>query len=127
MRIVRPWSILLISSLVLVVCAGNDTFALNAVPAAAQGTGAPVLSDACGVVDQFLKAWEAAPAPDYATMYGFLSSRSLATSQAQFTAIYQQIEQTMTGQKDGSTTKTHTINCDNAVLQGTTAAVPYDM
>lgn len=128
MRLLRPWSVLLISFLVLLVGADNNNMLeLNAASAAAQATGAPVLSDACGVVDQFLKAWETTPAPNYALMYGFLSSRSLATSQAQFTAIYQQIEQIMTGQKDGDTTKTHTINCDTAVLQGTTAAVPYDM
>ncbi|MHB8629769.1 MAG: penicillin-binding transpeptidase domain-containing protein [Aggregatilineales bacterium] len=113
--------------LTIAACADNSAFSLNAVPGAAQAPGVPVLSDACGVVDQFLKAWETTPAPDYPTMYSLLSSRSLATSQAQFTTIYQHIEEVLTGNKGASATKTHTINCDNAVLQGTTAAVPYTM
>ncbi len=122
----RRWPMLLISVLTLAACSDSSALSLNAVPGAAQATGVPALPDACGVVDQFLKAWETST-PDYPTMYGLLSAHSLATSQAQFTAIYQGIEKTMTGQDNAATAKTHTIDCNNAVLQGTTAAVPYDM
>lgn len=108
--------------LLLIVVLTLIAYVNNTAAAAAQSM--PALAEACGLADLFLKGWEA---NDYPAMYSLLSARSLATSHAQFTTIYQSIEPTLTGTKDTAAKKTHSINCDNAVLQGTTAAVPYDM
>ncbi|MHB8627732.1 MAG: penicillin-binding transpeptidase domain-containing protein [Aggregatilineales bacterium] len=113
----KIWLILLTGTLILAACANN-----NNVPVVLQSIPEPVLSDACSVADQFLKAWEA---NNYSTMYSLLSARSLATSQAQFTAIYQGTDQTMGG--TNGTKKSYALNCDKSLLQGTTAAVSYDM
>ena len=104
----------LVALVTLAACSADSS-----VPGALQATSAPVLSDACAVADQFLKGWEA---NDYQTMYGLISPKSLQYSQAQFSGIYQQADKVMS-----SPQKSHTLSCDNAVQQGTTAAVTYDM
>ncbi len=104
----------LIGLVILTACADNNTLAGQGLP-----TSPPALSDACDVADRFLKAWEA---NDYATMYGLLSAKSLQSSQTQFAAAYQQADKTMV-----SPAKSHKLDCANAVQQGTTAAITYDM
>ena len=105
---------ILLSALLFSACAPDST-----TPGASAPTAAPVLSDACGVADQFLKAWEA---NDYATMYGLTSPKSKQTSQSQFTTSYQNADKQM-----AAPTKSHTLDFDTAQLQGTTAAITYNM
>jgi penicillin-binding protein 2 len=105
---------MLVSVVTLAACTADNT-----VPGAIQATSAPILGDACTLAEQFLKGWEA---NDYVTMYGLISPKSLQYSQAQFTGIYQDAEKVMSAPK-----KSHTLSCDNAVQQGTTVAISYDM
>src|ERR1700694_1017186 len=103
--------------LIVSACTANASIPL---PSGALGpTTAPTLNDACSVADQFLKDWEAG---DYVSMYGLISAKSQVTSQTQFAAAYQNADTKMS-----APTKTHTLDCGNAQLQGTTAAVTYDM
>ncbi len=95
-------------------CAANDPGSLQIAP-----TPAPTVNDACDVVDRFLKAWEA---NDYPTMYGLISGKSKENSQTQFAAAYQQVEKQL-----DTPGKSHTLDCGDAQLQGTTAAITYDM
>ena len=109
--------ILVVGSTLLAACT-----AVTDQPVESQSTTIPTLVDACGTAEQFLKAWDA---NDYRSMYGLVSSRSLATSQTQFSTTYQAVDQVMGG--PSGTKKAFQFNCDNAVLQGTTAAITYDM
>ncbi len=104
----------LLSMLFVSACGGATSSSGAAAP-----TAAVALDDACGVADRFLKGWEA---DDYPTMYGLLSARSLQISQTQFNASYSNADSQM-----GKPAKSHLLNCGDATLQGTTAAILYDM
>ncbi len=108
-----------ILTLIILISACTEAPAAT-IPGAQPGpTAPPTLADACVVADDFLKGWET---KDFAAMYKLISPKSQQLSQTQFSAIYTDAEQ-----KLANSAKTHTLNCDNAITQGTTAAITYDM
>jgi penicillin-binding protein 2 len=89
-------------------------------PGAAQGpTAIPTLQDACKTAETFLTAWNK---KDYPAMYSLITGKAQALALNAFTAIYEQTEKEINAQS-----KTHTLDCEQAIQQGTTAVITYDM
>lgn len=115
MRLRKFFLITIVGVLALTACAEAPTS-----PGAAQGpTAIPTLQDACKTADTFLAAWDK---KDYPAMYPLITGKAQAMALNAFTALYEKTDKDVT-----ILNKAHTLNCDLAVQQGTTAVITYDM